>query len=184
MVYRKANGLLPLSVRILLAPYLLSARVILHYYGRGRAAWAMASPTLWIGRRLTDAEASEAVRQGVTAALDLTAGFPECGPLRSLTYCNIQLLPLTIPTLEQLHDAVRFLHAQSQRGIVYVHDALGHSRCAGVVAAYLMFAGLEAHAEPAAKRVCALIPHTLLDDRWMLRLREFEAGLPAPGRRF
>ena len=124
-VFRKTGGRLPWSVRILFAPYMICARVTLHYYCRGLPPWAEAAPGVWIGRRLTDPEAQEAIRKGVTSALDLTAGFPECAPLIGIRYLNIQLLPLTVPSLEQLRDAVRFVEEESGRGIVYVHGALG-----------------------------------------------------------
>jgi hypothetical protein len=177
MVFRKANGRLPWSVRILLAPYMICARITLHYYCRGFAPYAEVSPGVWIGRRLTDREANEAIAKGVTAAVDMTAGFPECAPLLALRYCNIQLLPLTVPTLDQLREAVRFVQEQSRGGIVYVHGALGYSRSVGVVAAYLMSAGLANGVNEAVARVRSVTPQTLLDAAWMQRLHEVEASL-------
>jgi len=177
-VFRKSNGRLPWSVRILLAPYMICARITLHYYCRGLAPYAEAAPGVWIGRRLTDLEASAAIRKGVTAALDLTAGFPECAPFLTVRYCNIQLLPLTVPNLDQLRDAVHFIQEQSRRGVVYVHGALGYSRSVGVVSAYLVAAGLAAGVQQAVENVRAKTPQTLLDERWMRRLAEFEAALP------
>jgi hypothetical protein len=177
-VFRKTNGRLPWSVRILLAPYMICARVTLYYYCRGLAPYTEAAHRVWIGRRLTDAEAREVVRKGVTAALDLTAGFPESAPLAALRYLNIQLLPLTVPSLEQLREAVRFVQDESRRGIVYVHGALGYSRSVGVVAAYLLSSGLAESVEDAVERVRSMIPQTLLDPTWMQRLHEFQAGLP------
>src|SRR5215471_14292162 len=93
IVFRKTDGRLPWGVRILLAPYMIFARIVLHYYCRGLAPYAEAAPGVWIGRRLTDPEARQAIQKGVSAALDLTAGFPECDPLRGVKYHNIQLLP-------------------------------------------------------------------------------------------
>lgn len=185
MVFRKRNGRLPWTVRILLAPYMICARITLHYYCRGKAPYAEAAPGVWIGRRLTDDEGRALVQKGVNAALDLTAGFPECAPLLGVTYCNVQLLPITVPTLQQLRDAVRFIQEESGRGIVYVHGALGYSRSVGVVSAYLMSARLAANTQEAVERVRALVPQTLLDEVWMGRLREFEAGMrsPAPAAR-
>jgi len=176
-VFQKSNGRLPWSVRIVLAPYMICARITLHYYCRGFAPYAQVTPTVWIGRRLTDQEATEAIAKGVTAAVDMTAGFPECAPLLGLRYRNIQLLPLTVPNLDQLREAVRFVQEQSRDGIVYVHGALGYSRSVGVVAAYLLAAGLAASVEEAVDRVRAVTPQTLLDSTWMKRLHEFEAGM-------
>ena len=109
VVFRKRHGRLPWAVRILLAPYMICARIVLHYYCRGLAPYAEAAPGVWIGRRLTDAEAAAAIQKGVTAALDLTAGFPECAPLLALPYTNVQLLPITVPNLKQLCEAVAFI---------------------------------------------------------------------------
>src|SRR5262245_38241212 len=69
-VFRKTNGRLPWSVRIFLAPYMICARITLHYYCRGLPPYAEAAPGVWIGRRLTESQSQEAVRKGVTAALD------------------------------------------------------------------------------------------------------------------
>jgi protein-tyrosine phosphatase len=180
VVFRKRNGRLPWDVRILLAPYMIAARITLHYYCRGLAPYAEAAPGVWIGRRLTNAEAAAAIQKGVTAALDLTAGFPECAPLLALPYLNVQLLPITVPTHGQLRESVAFIQQHSARGIVYVHGALGYSRSVGVVSAYLVAAGLAKTAAEAVERVRAVVPQTLLDDVWMRRLGEFEAGLLRP----
>src|SRR5262249_49367480 len=91
-VFRKSNGRLPWSVRILLAPYMIIARITLHYYCRNLAPYAEIVPHVWLGRRLTEPQAREVIGRGVTAALDLTAGFPESAPLCALRYCNIQLM--------------------------------------------------------------------------------------------
>lgn len=175
IVFWKKNGRLPWLVRILLAPYMIIARLTLYYYCQGLPPFVEAARGVWIGRRLTDSEARDVVQKGVTAALDLTAGFPESAPLRALKYRNIQLLPLTVPSLDQLKEAVTFITEQSRNGIVYVHGALGYSRSVGVVAAYLVASGLASNVEAAVARLRAAVPQTLLDDVWMTRLHEFES---------
>jgi protein-tyrosine phosphatase len=174
VVFWKRDGRLPWAVRILLAPYMVIARITLHYYCRGLPSFAEVAPGVWIGRRLSNAEAAEVVKKGVTAALDLTAGFPECDPLRAVTYRNIQLLPLTVPHLDQLREAVAFVTEQAGRGIVYVHGALGYSRSVGVVTAYLMAAGIANGVEDAIARVRAAVPQALLDEDWMALLEQFQ----------
>jgi protein-tyrosine phosphatase len=176
-VFQKTGGRLPWAVRILLAPYMICARITLHYYCRGLAPYADVAPGVWIGRRLTDPEAKDVIQKGVTASLDLTAGFPETASLLSIHYLNIQLLPLTVPSLDQLNQAVRFIQEEARRGVVYVHGALGYSRSVGVVAAYLLSTGLSKSVEDAVARVRSVIPQTLLDEVWMDRLHQFEAGL-------
>jgi hypothetical protein len=63
-VFQKSNGKLPWSVRILLAPYMICARVTLYYYCRGLPPYAEVAPGVWIGRRLTEPEAQEVIRKG------------------------------------------------------------------------------------------------------------------------
>src|SRR5262249_47302290 len=43
-VFQKKDGRLPWRVRILLAPYMICARITLHYYCRGLAPYAEAAP--------------------------------------------------------------------------------------------------------------------------------------------
>jgi protein-tyrosine phosphatase len=176
-VFRKINGRLPWTVRIVLAPYMVCARITLHYYCRKYAPYAQVAPDVWIGRRLTDSEACRLIRKGVTAVVDLTAGFPESGPLLTLHYLNVQLLPLTIPTIEQLREAVRFIRFETRKGSVYVHGALGYSRSAGVVAAYLLEAGFAPNVEMAMRRVRCVTPQSLVDPEWMELLHEYQDSL-------
>ena len=176
-VFRKSNGRLPWSVRILLAPYMICARITLHYYCRGYAPYSQAAPDVWIGRRLTDPEACRLIRKGVRAVVDLTAGFPESGPLLTLRYLNVQLLPLTVPTLEELQDTVHFIRSETRRGAVYVHGALGYSRSVGVVAAYLLDAGYASNVDMALRRVRSVTPETLLGPAWMELLYAFQYSI-------
>src|SRR6185503_8026843 len=71
-IYRKEQGRLPLSSRLVLAPCLLGQHLSVAYYRRQCRRWDEVVPGVWIGRKLNDAEASEAVARGVTAVLDLT----------------------------------------------------------------------------------------------------------------
>jgi len=47
---------------------------------------------VWIGRRLSDAEAMHAVREGVTAVVDLSGEFSEARPFLRLGYRHIPVL--------------------------------------------------------------------------------------------
>jgi protein-tyrosine phosphatase len=51
------------------------------------------------------------------------------------------VLDLTAPTPAQLDEAVAFIAANIERGIVYVHCKAGYSRAAAVVGAYLLEVG-------------------------------------------
>jgi protein-tyrosine phosphatase/membrane-associated phospholipid phosphatase len=152
-IYRKRDGQLPLSARVILAPVLLGQYLSLRYYRRQCRAWDEVVAGVWIGRKLTDAEAEEAIRQGVMAVLDLTVEFSEALPCRGVTYRHIPILDLTAPTPEQLRDAVKFIKEQAKLGTVYVHCKIGYSRSAVVIGAYLLQSG---YASTAAEAVSIL----------------------------
>src|SRR5207253_2963313 len=97
-----------------------------------------------IGRTLTAAEAAAAVKQGVTAVLDLTAELSEAAPFLATRYRNLPVLDLTGPTQEQLHEAAAFLAEEAAKGTVYLHCKIGYSRSAACAGAYLLAIGAAA----------------------------------------
>jgi membrane-associated phospholipid phosphatase len=161
-IFRKTNGRLPLSARLLLAPMLLGHRLSLLYYRRQCRPWDQVTPGLLIGKQLNDAEAGEAVGQGVTAVLDLTAEFSEARPFLAITYRSLPILDLTAPTREQLRQAADFIAQHAARGTVYVHCKVGYSRSAAVVGAYLLSSGHAATAEEAVALVRKARPTTVV----------------------
>jgi hypothetical protein len=153
-VFRKRDGRLPLSTRVVLAPALIGQQLSLAYYRRRDRAWDEVAPGVLIGRILTDAEAAAAIAQGVTAVLDLTAEFSETDRFRALAYHNLPILDLTAPTREQLRAAVAFIGAAAARGTVYAHCKIGYSRTAAVAGAYLLSSHRAATVEEAVARHC------------------------------
>ena len=137
-IFRQSDGRLPLSARLLLGPCLLGQYFSLLYYRRQCRPWDQVTPRILIGCRLSDRDATEAVRQGVTAVLDLTAEFSEAEPFLRVTYRNVPILDLTAPTLSQLREAAAFIREQAANGVVYVHCKIGYSRSAAAIGAYLM----------------------------------------------
>jgi membrane-associated phospholipid phosphatase len=141
-VFHKQAGRLPLSTRCLMAPVLLGHRLSLLYYQRRADAWNEVVPGVWLGRRLNEEEAEKALRQGVTAVLDLTSEFSEPSAFLGIRYLNLPVLDLTAPTPGQLAAAVEFIGREKEKGTVYVHCKIGYSRSAAVVGTYLCAAGL------------------------------------------
>lgn len=148
-IYRKTDGRLPLSTRFVFAPVLLGQWLSLLHYRRHCRAWDEAAPGVLIGRKLSDAEAGEAVAQGVTAVLDLTAEFAQADAFLAVTYRNVQVQDLTAPTLEQMREAAAFIAQEAARGKVYVHCKIGYSRSAAMVGAYLIASGVAGSVEEA-----------------------------------
>jgi Dual specificity phosphatase, catalytic domain len=162
-IYRKRNGRLPLVTRILLAPVIVGQYVSWLHYQRQGDAWNVVAPNVWIGRRLTDAEAAEAIGRGVASVVDLSDAFSEAAPfLHQAVYRHIPLLDLTAPTPAQLDEAVAFIDKQSAFGIVYVHCKIGYSRSAAIVGGWLLASGRaksvdEAVAQLRGVRPCIVI---------------------------
>ena len=152
-IYRKTEGRIPLSARLLLAPCLTGQYLSLVYYRHQCDAWNELAPKVWIGARLNTREAAEARRRGVTAVLDLTAEFSESRALLNLTYQNIPVLDLTELNQAQLREAVDFITRHSNNGVVYIHCKIGYSRTAAAAGAYLLASGQAATVEEAIARL-------------------------------
>ncbi|MGZ8899575.1 MAG: dual specificity protein phosphatase family protein [Limisphaerales bacterium] len=140
-VYRKENGRIPLSARMVLGPVLLGQRISCWWYRRRSDRWNKVTRKVWIGAQLNEREAGEARRQGVTAVLDMTAEFSEAQEFLDVRYLNLPVIDLTAPTQEQLRSAAEFIERASEAGIVYVHCKAGYSRSAAAVGAYLLASG-------------------------------------------
>jgi protein-tyrosine phosphatase len=141
VIFRKADGRLHWSARLILAPSLLGQQISLLYYRRQCRPWDKVTPRVWIGRTLNHSEAVAATRLGVTAVLDLTAEFSEAKPFRTLFYRNIPILDLTAPSTAQLQEMATFIDHESRNGVVYIHCKIGYSRTAAAAAAYLLQTG-------------------------------------------
>lgn len=181
-IYRKRDGRLPLSTRFVLGPVLLGQHLSLMYYRRQCRPWDEILPGVLMGRTLTRAEATAAIRHGVTAELDLTAEFTRAAPFRTLSYCSLPILDLTAPTPDQLRKAARFIARESTRGTVYVHCKVGYSRTAAVVGAYLLSTGRASTAHEAVARLRKARPSIIVRSEAMAALRAFaeecNAGSP------
>jgi predicted protein tyrosine phosphatase/membrane-associated phospholipid phosphatase len=178
-IYRKANGCVPFSSRLLLAPCLAGQYLSLRHYRRQCDAWNELTPRLWMGAKLSRREAEEIKRRGATAVLDLTAEFSETPPLLDLDYRNIQILDLTGLNLAQLRDAVDFVTRHSATGVVYIHCKVGYSRTAAVAGACLIAAGDAANAGQAVARLREVRPTIIIRPEARAALEAFSAAFAA-----
>jgi protein-tyrosine phosphatase len=172
-IFRKTDGRLPWSTRFVLAPVLGGQYLSWLWYRRQCRAWDQAVPGLLIGRVLSDAESAEAIRQGVTAVLDLTGEFAEAAPFLAITYRNLPILDLTAPTQDQLHAAATFITEEAAQGTVYVHCKIGYSRSAAVVGAYLLSSGQASSAEEAVAQLRQARPSIVVRAEAMRALGDF-----------
>lgn len=175
-IFRKRNGTLALSARLLLAPVLIGQRLSLAYYSRQCRPWDRVTDSLWIGRVLNKREARTAIHEGLTAVLDLTGEFSECRALRSLAYLNVPVLDLTAPTPAQLEQAVAFVREHTRRGPVLVHCKIGYSRSAAVVAACLLAERIDNGVADALHRIRTVRPTVVIRPEALAAIRQYAAG--------
>jgi protein-tyrosine phosphatase len=156
-IFRKTDGRLPLTTWLLLWPIILGQRLSLLYYARRSNAWDRLSDHVWIGRRLNNAEARDAVARGVTAVLDLTGELSAPAAFRAgpVAYRNLPIMDLTAPTPSQLDQATAFIRERSRDGVVYVHCKAGYSRSAAAAGAYLLL-DIEERAANVSEAACIL----------------------------
>jgi protein-tyrosine phosphatase/membrane-associated phospholipid phosphatase len=180
-LYRKQDGRIPFTAKLLLWPILLGQRLSLAWYAREGNPWDRLTSRLWIGRVLTDVEARRVHDAGVTAVLDLTAEFAAPAPFLSgaVEYHNTPILDLTAPTEEQLDRAVAFIRTHTESGIVFLHCKIGYSRTAAVAGAYLLSTAAARTAEDAAAMLGAARPGIVIRPEAMRAIDGYAARLSA-----
>lgn len=134
-VFQKLSGRHSWPARWLLAPYLFGAWISYRCFTRGRRASDEVVEGLYLGRLPRRGEID---RLKNFAVIDLTAEFSLCRGSHSITYLNIPMLDLAVPEAAALRAAAQFIDEQIILRPVYVHCALGLSRSASVVAAWLV----------------------------------------------
>ena len=174
IVFHKADGKLPLSTRLVLAPCLLGQYLSLLYYRRQCRSWDKVTPQIWIGGKLGCSSANKALCSGVVSVLDLSAEFSEAKPFRKTNYRNIPVLDLTAPTQAQLAEMSKFIGDHSRNGAVYVHCKIGYSRSAAAVAAYLIMSGKVKTAEEAFAIIRRVRPSVVIRPEVRSALSKFE----------
>jgi PAP2 superfamily len=128
---RKKKGRYPLWIRLLYAPYL--AGYWLTWYGvrwreRRRPPFIHISDGLWIGRRLSAAEAAALPDKCVV--IDLANELSEIPSLRLHDYHYFPLLDLRLPDAVMIDRIVALMTREIAAGrAVYLHCAMGYSRC-------------------------------------------------------
>jgi protein-tyrosine phosphatase len=176
-IFRKREGRLPWTAWWAQGPVLLGHEISRLYYRRQCRAWDELTPRIWVGSVLSRGEAAAAVREGVTAVLDLTAEFSEAAPFRPVNYRNIPVLDLTAPTFEQLEEMAVFIEEESSKGIVYVHCKIGYSRTAAAAIAYLLRTGKATTVPEAIQFLRQVRPTIVIRPEVMTALREFASKL-------
>lgn len=135
-VFQKKRGHLSPAAAWLLAPYLLGARVNAWLWTRREPPYTEILGGVWLGRI---PRASESLGDRFATVLDLSAELPI--PARAAWNANVISLPvldLTLPSDAILLEASAAIEQARRAGNVLVCCALGYSRSALAVAAWMM----------------------------------------------
>jgi protein-tyrosine phosphatase len=172
-VFQKHEGHLSWAARTLLAPYLIGAWWSSRWLTRREAAGAEVAPGIWLARAPSRTDWQHLP---YNAVLDLTAEF-DCGPPAGpRPYRNVPLLDLVAPSVAELAQAVAALDALASHRPVLVHCALGYSRAAVVVAAWLLHHGTAATVAEALAQVRIARPQAVLTPAHQATLAEYQAN--------
>ncbi|TWU50970.1 hypothetical protein Poly51_42630 [Rubripirellula tenax] len=136
-VYRREAGRISWAAKIVLGPVLAAQWLSWKYYARQSAMIDHVADGVWIGRHVTETEASDIVGKKVSAVIDVCNAFDEPESLRGITRLELPILDLTAPTRTQLDQAVAFILQHHHDGVL-VHCKAGYSRSVAIVAAWLI----------------------------------------------
>ena len=170
--FQKHAGRQSTAVRWLLAPYRVGAWINSRLWTRHRPTPNPVTERVWLGRLPSN---TEFVEQGFDAIVDLTAEFDT--PTGARQSYNVPMLDLATPPPEALRQAVRDLaQAEANAERVLVCCALGYSRSAITVAAWLLHSGHDGHVEGAIARVRAARPEVVFTEAHRALLAPFADG--------
>lgn len=172
---KNADGQLSWAARWLLAPYQAGAWLSSRWFTRHGPPSAEVVPGLWLGRAPGPADGRHL---SAGATLDLTAEFGTGRAARARPHRAVPLLDLVAPAPAALTAAVAALDALLPHPPVLVHCALGYSRSAVVVAAWLLHRGLAATPAEAEALVRAARPRVVLGAAHRAALAAFWATQP------
>jgi len=174
--FQKRNGRHTLAVSVLLAPYRIGARINAWLWTRRQPQPSDIGDGVWLGRHPDAQEFATAISGGFAALLDLC---PELAAPRTIGTCvSLPWLDLVAPTPEQLADAAQAIESTRRHGPLLVCCALGYSRSACAVAAWLYCTRRCPSIAAAIERVRACRPQVVLSDEHHRVLRALEAATP------
>lgn len=154
---KRADGSLSPAVRWLLAPYLAGAWLNSRLWTRRHPQPREVADGVWLGRL----PGARALADSPFAALvDLCAELP-CAP-QGRVYHGLPVLDLTAPDATICHAAAELIEQARTRGPVLVCCALGYSRSATALAAWLLRSGRAADIDTALARLRAASPQVRL----------------------
>jgi protein-tyrosine phosphatase len=166
--FQKHDGRQSVAVRWLLAPYRLGAWINSRLWTWRKPEPDRVADTLWLGRLPTPAELA---RERFDAVVDVTAEFDT--PRGAARSYSVPMLDLALPSLATLRHAAATLDTAVANGDrVLVCCALGYSRSALSVAAWLLQSGRCDSVDAAIARIRAARPQVVFSEAHLTLLKD------------
>ncbi len=163
------RGRLSIGARGLLMPYLVGAWINSRLWTRRHPQPAVVTDDVWIGRI---PGAGELRVSPFAAVVDLSAEL-SCGAGGERLYRSFPVLDLTVPDPAVLRSAAEAIEESRQRGPVLVCCALGYSRSAAAIVAWLLMTRRAATVEAAMSMVQKARPAIVLKREHCTALEAF-----------
>ncbi|MFV0284570.1 MAG: phosphatase PAP2/dual specificity phosphatase family protein [Castellaniella sp.] len=160
---KQLSGRLSASARWLFAPYLVGAWINSRLWTRRAPEPVHVMDNIWLGR-LPAAHGADRF----DAIVDLCAELP-LHP-ENKPYCSLPVLDLTAPDSALCVRAATAIENLRPHGTVLVCCALGYSRSATAIAAWMLHTGRYGTSRDALARLRAARPHVVLTDAQLLAL--------------
>jgi protein-tyrosine phosphatase len=167
-LFRKSEGAMAPAMIALLAPYLAAAWLNSRWHTRHQPVAREIAGGVWLGRIPRRAE-REAL--GIQSIVDTAAELPV--DTHSVAHRGIPMLDLLAPTAAQLDAAAAAIADFEHTRPTLVCCALGYSRSAAAIAAWLVATGHAASIDQAVEIIRARCPSIVLTAQHRRRLEEW-----------
>lgn len=154
---KSARGRMSLAAHWLYAPYVVGAWINSRLWTRGLPVASEVADGVWIGR-LPDAGTLKSL--GIEHVIDVAAELPARADVATTSLAMLDLVPPSDAELRRVAEAIEHARAAGKR--VLVHCALGFSRSAAAVAAWLLHSGRATSVDEALAQVRRVRPKVVL----------------------
>ena len=165
---KNRRGKMSPSAKILLAPYQLGSRFSFMHFRRKSALTDEITPGVYLG-------SFPCQKTVVDAVLDMTSDWPRSRYTKSNEYIACPRLDLVAPSVEELEESVNALIHLAEKGSVLVHCALGLSRSAIVVVAWLLKREIAGNTDDAIEMVRSARPNVIIHEGHLHTLKQWQA---------
>jgi len=151
------QGEISVAAKILLFPYLIAAKINSRLWTWNKPPANLIEDDVWLGRYPSGSDVNFKACRSV---IDLTAEFNRQSV--AINWYSFPCLDLVLPEKEKVLRAADLIEVEWRKGPVLVSCALGYSRSALVVIAWLLISKREADVDAAINKVISKRPDVLI----------------------